>query len=91
MCPTAPCSITFDYTGARVNVYNAATKGKISQFTVGPNGYYGGKLEPGAYLVNVTNASGSSLGLPTLDYTQALMVESGHAYQMDFEIDTGIR
>ncbi|MFA6489374.1 MAG: hypothetical protein WCT52_01725 [Candidatus Micrarchaeia archaeon] len=55
------------------------------------SGYYGIALLQGSYLVNVTDASGDSFGLPSLDYTQSISIEKGHVIEMDFSIDTGIR
>ena len=91
LCPVEPCSRTFDYGVVRVNVYDAASKNKVAGVSADSRGYYGIKLEPGNYLVNVTDAAGKSFGLPGLDYTQAFSIEKGHEVQMDFDIDTGIR
>ena len=91
LCPVEPCNRTFDYSGARVNVYDAASRSKVAQSSADSSGYYGIMLEKGSYLVNVTDASGNSFGLPRLDYTQSISIESGHVAEMDFDIDTGIR
>ena len=72
-------------------MYDAASKNKVAGVSADSRGYYGIKLEPGNYLVNVTDAAGKSFGLPGLDYTQAFSIEKGHEVQMDFDIDTGIR
>ncbi|MFA5929995.1 MAG: Kazal-type serine protease inhibitor family protein [Candidatus Micrarchaeia archaeon] len=91
LCPVEPCSRVFDYSVVRVNVYNATSKALVVQASAASSGYYGVKLGIGSYLVNVTDASGASFGLPRLDYTQAFTIEKGHLVQMDFDIDTGIR
>ena len=87
----APCNLTFDYSAVRVNVYDAASKNRVARASATSGGYYGINLGIGSYLVNVTNASGSSFGLPSLDYTQSFSIENGHVVEMDFDIDTGIR
>jgi len=91
LCPVEPCNRVFDYSVARVNVYDAASRDRVAQVSADSSGYYGVKLDPGSYLVNVTDASGNSFGLPSLDYTQSFSIEKGHMVQMDFDIDTGIR
>jgi len=91
LCAVEPCSRVFDYSVARVNVYDASNRGLVARASAGSGGYYGVNLGPGSYLVNVTDASGNSFGLPSLDYTQAFSIEKGHVIQMDFDIDTGIR
>ncbi len=91
LCPVEPCSRTFDYTGVRVNVYDAASKNRVAQASADFRGYYGVNLEAGNYLVNVTDTAGNSFGLPRLDYTQSISIVKGRTIEMDFDIDTGIR
>lgn len=91
LCPVEPCSRTFDYSVARVNVYDAASNSKVAQVNADSNGYYAINLGQGSYLVNVTDSTGNSFGMPRLDYTQPVSIEKGHVIQMDFSIDTGIR
>lgn len=91
LCPVEPCSRTFDYSVARVNVYDAASKNIVARATANSDGYYGVNLQPGNYLVNVTNSSGNSFGMPRLDYTQPITMTANHVFEMDFSIDTGIR
>ena len=91
LCPVEPCNRTFDYTGVRVNVYDAASKNYVAKASADSSGYYGIELGQGNYLVNVTDAAGNSFGMPRLDYTQPISIEKGHAIEMDFDIDTGIR
>ncbi len=91
LCPAEPCSRTFDYSGVRVNVYDAASKTRVARVSADSNGYYRVKLEPGNYLVNVTDTAGNSFGLPRLDYTQSISIREGHVIEMGFDIDTGIR
>jgi hypothetical protein len=91
LCPVEPCNSTFDYSVARVNVYDAASKNMVAQASVNPSGYYGVNLEPGDYLVNVTDASGDSFGISRLDYTQPILMAANYSYEVNFSIDTGIR
>jgi len=91
LCPVEPCSRTFDYSAVRVNVYDAASKNRIAEVNADSRGYYGINLAQGNYLMNVTDADGNSFGMPRLDYTQSISIEKGHMYEMDFDIDTGIR
>ena len=69
----------------------AASKNRVVRASADSRGYYWIKLEPGNYLVNVTDASGNSFGIQRLDYTQSISLEQGHRIGMDFEIDTGVR
>ena len=91
LCPVAPCSRIFDYSAVRVNVYDAESKNRVASASADSSGHYGVNLGEGNYLVNVTGSSGSSFGLPGLDYTQSFSIEKGHVVEMDFDIDTGIR
>ena len=91
LCPVEPCNRTFDYSGVRVNVYDAASKNRVAKASADSSGYYGIKLEQGNYLVNVTDTMDNSFGLPRLDYTQSISIEEGHMIEMDFDIDTGIK
>lgn len=91
LCPVEPCSRVFDYSVARVNVYDAASRNKVAQASADSSGYYGFRLGQGNYLVNVTDADGNPFGLAQLDYTQLITIEKGHVVEMDFDIDTGIR
>jgi len=68
-----------------------ASRTRVAQAGATSAGYYGVKLGVGSYLVNVTDASGNSFGLPSLDYTQSFSIEKDHVIEMDFDIDTGIR
>ena len=91
LCPVEPCNRTFDYSGVRVDVYDAASKNRVAQVNADSSGYYGFVLGQGNYLVNVTDAAGNSFGLLSLDYTQSISIQKGHEIKMDFDIDTGIR
>ncbi|GEM_PF-5725234 len=91
ICPSEPCNRVFDYTGVRVNVYDAASKNRVAQALADSRGYYGVKLGQGSYLVNVTDANGNSFGMPLLDYTQSITLVEGRTIEMEFDIDTGIR
>ncbi|HQT44709.1 MAG TPA: hypothetical protein PLO51_01920 [Candidatus Micrarchaeota archaeon] len=93
LCPVEPCGKTFDYSGTRVNVYDAATKSRVAQADVDYSGHYGMRLAPGNYLVNVTDAEGNSFGYPGTDYTQSITIEkaNNNRIELDFNIDTGIR
>lgn len=91
LCPVEPCTREFDYSTARVNVYDAANNWKVAQVNADSSGYYAINLGKGSYLVNVTDETGSSYGMPSLDYTQSITIEEGHRIEMDFDIDTGIR
>lgn len=91
LCPVEPCSRTYDYSEVRVDVYSAASKGRVAQVNADSGGHYAISLGPGSYLVNVTDAAGNRFGLPGLDYTQTVTIEEGHRIEMDFDIDTGIR
>jgi len=91
LCPVEPCNATFDYSGVRVDVYDAASKSMVAQGNADSSGYYGLNLGQGSYLVNVTDAAGNPFGMPRLDYTQQISIAGGHVYEMDFSIDTGIR
>lgn len=91
LCPVEPCGRTFDYRTVRVNVYDAASQREVVWVNANVSGFYGIKLAPGNYLVNVTDASGHSLGMPRLEYTQPVSIEEGHRIELDFNIDTGIR
>lgn len=86
-----PCSRAFDYSGVRVNVYDAASKNRVATASADASGHYGINLGQGSYLVNVTDAAGNSFGMPRADYTQSITIEKGHEIEMDFDIDTGIR
>lgn len=90
LCPVEPCSRTFDYSGVSVNVFDAASKNRVARVSADLSGYYGIKLEPGSYLVNVTDAAGNPFGMAR-DYTQSVSLEKGHRIELDFSIDTGIR
>ena len=91
LCPVEPCSTVFDYRGVRVNVYDAASKNYVTRVNADSDGYYSINLGQGNYLVNVTDSSGNSFGMPRLDYTQTVSIVNGHQIEMDFSIDTGIR
>lgn len=91
LCPTEPCSRIFDYSVARVNVYDAAGKNRIATVSADSGGYYWADIGQGNYLVNVTDASGNSFGIPRIGYTVPVSIENGSKVEMDFNIDTGIR
>lgn len=91
LCPVEPCNRTFDYSVARVNVYDAASKKIVARANANSAGYYGVSLQPGSYLVNVTDSSGNAFGIPRMSYTQPITVTANHVFEMDFNIDTGIR
>jgi len=91
LCPVEPCSRIFDYSVMRVNVYDAANKNMVAKAIVGSSGYYWVELDPGSYLVNVTDTAGNAFGMPRADYTQSITIEKGHEIEMNFDIDTGIR
>ena len=84
LCPISPCNRTFDYGAVRVNVYDAAGKNRVASANADSTGYYGVKLEVGNYLVNVTDASGNSFGLPSLDYTQSFTPKFRKVYKFYF-------
>ena len=91
LCPVEPCGRTYDYSGVRVNIYDASNNSRVAQVNADSSGYYAINLGQGSYLVNVTDSAGNSFGMPRLDYTQSISIEKGHAVEMDFSIDTGIR
>lgn len=91
LCPVEPCNRTYDYNQVSVNVYSAESKERVAQVNADTAGFYGIALAPGEYQVNVTDASGNSFGMRTLDYTQTVSLAAGHRIELDFDIDTGIR
>jgi hypothetical protein len=91
LCPVEPCNRTFDYGVVSVNVYDAAGRNRVAQLSPNSGGYYGAALEPGDYLVNVTDTAGRPFGMPRTGYTQPISLQNGQRIKLDFSIDTGIR
>ncbi len=103
LCPVEPCDLPPEriaeiYTARKVFVYEQRTETKAAETNLDKDGKYSFSLEPGIYIVDVSDAEGNALPLdmlrrPGLGNTapQEVEVMLGGIVVVDFDIDTGIR
>ncbi len=103
LCPVEPCDLTPDqiaviYMARKVIVYEQLTEAKVSEVNLDKGGKYSFDLNPGIYIVDVSDAEGNALPLDPAERPrigsatpQEVEVRVGEIFVVDFDIDTGIR
>jgi len=103
LCPVEPCSLSTEqiaqvYQARKVIIYEQSTQVKIATIDLRADGEYSFPLNPGKYIVDVSDAQGNELSLdlskrPRLGNVMPTEIEvkAGDQTVVDFDIDTGIR
>ena len=103
LCPVEPCNLPPEqiariYMARKVIVYEQGTEAKVIEANLRENGEYSFILDPGIYIVDVSDAEGNALPLDPAErprignaIPQEVEVRLGGIEIVDFDIDTGIR
>ena len=103
LCPVEPCNLAEDqmarvYEARKVFVYKQSTEALVAQQALSADGKYLLQLEPGSYIVDVSNSGGAALPLDLANRQrlgnatpQQATVNADETTVVDFDIDTGIR
>jgi len=103
LCPVEPCNLTPEqiaaiYEARKIIIYEKSSLSKIAEIQLNADGEYSVALDPGQYIVDVSDANGTVLPLDLSQRPQfgnAIPQEaelfSDQTTISDFDIDTGIR
>ncbi len=103
LCPVEPCQIPPEqvaqiYQMRKVFVYREPAHEKVAEQPLSADGTFMITLEPGEYLVDISDAQGRALPLddarwpmPGTTVPQKVVLHAGEAVTIHFDIDTGIR
>ncbi len=103
LCPIEPCNLTPEqiaaiYEARKVFVYKKSSLSKIAEIQLNADGEYSVALNPGQYIVDVSDANGNALPLELSQrprfgnaIPQEAEILEDQTTISDFDIDTGIR
>lgn len=103
LCPVEPCHLSPGqlakvYEPRKVIVYDQSTKTKIAKLDLNQDGEYSISLKPGKYIIDVTDGKGNELPLEKPRsrmsrnvHPKEFEIKAGEKFEVNFDIDTGIR